>query len=187
MRIDEYTNDKKKSLLGFLLFSILLIPFFEALFRRNELDRFGHLNQQLAKHYPVIYIQIEYSAFISGGIIGLTGAMFMLWQFACLKKGEQARTLKHLSTKAFVVAIIISFLFIFPGRHIERSYKEKVATQQGYQPCPPFTLLMSSVSIDAWVKDFSLCHDPEVEKLAIYGYPDEPEKIAKMLGDRKPK
>ncbi|WP_432455191.1 MULTISPECIES: hypothetical protein [unclassified Agarivorans] len=178
---------KRKSLLGFLLFSVLLIPFFEALFGNNVPDKFEQLSQQLAKIYPVIYINVEYSAFISGGIIGLTGAIFMLWQFACLRKGKQARSLKHLSTKAFVVAIIISFLFIFPGRHIERSHKESRAAQQGYQACPPFTLLMSSVSIDAWVKDFSLCNDPEVDKLARYGYPDEPAKIAKMLADRESK
>ena len=177
----------KKSLLGFLLFSVLLIPFFEALFGNHEPDRFGQLNQQLANHYPVIYINAEYSPFISGGIIGFAGAIFMLWQFICLRKGKPPRSLKDLSTKTFVVAIIISFLFIFPGRHIERSHKESLAKQQGYQPCPPFTLLMSSVSIDAWVEDFSLCHDPEVDKLARYGYPDEPAKIAKILGDRKPK
>jgi len=125
----------KKSFLGFLLFTVLLIPFFEALFGNNVFNRFGAFSQQLNKHYPVIYINVEYCVFIAGGIVGLAGAIFMLWQFVCLRKGKQTRSLKHLSTKVFVVAIITSFLFIFPGRHIERSHKENLATQQGYQPC----------------------------------------------------
>ncbi|WP_432452017.1 hypothetical protein ACRRS0_13310 [Agarivorans sp. QJM3NY_29] len=54
----------------------------------------------------------------------------------------------------------------------------------GYQACPAFSLLMSSVSIDAWVKDLSLCSDPEVDKIAMYGYATEPAKIAKLIATR---
>ncbi|WP_055733184.1 hypothetical protein [Agarivorans gilvus] len=92
---------------------------------------------------------------------------------------------KHLSVKTLTVVAIFSILIILPGQSLEKSRIEKIAEQHGYQPCPPFTLLMGSVSIDAWVKDFSLCNDPEVDKLARYGYRGEPAKIAKLLADRE--
>ncbi|UPW19585.1 hypothetical protein M0C34_04720 [Agarivorans sp. TSD2052] len=174
----------KKSLIGLVFFCILLIPPFESLFDKEILGRFGRLDFQLAANYPVIYINIEYSTFIAGGIIALSGAMFMLWQLICLNKGKPPRSSEHYSTKAFATAAIIGFLFIFPGRHIERSHMESLAEQKSYQACPPFTLLMNSVSIDAWVKDFSLCNDPEVDKIAMYGYPDEPAKIAELIAMR---
>ena len=174
----------RKSLLGFLIFSSL---FFIACWLLFMTDMVSATQNQLANKLPVIYLDTKYAGYIGGAITTLTGAFFMLWQFRNTIKGAPPLSLKNNSTKAFALAILIGFLFIFPGQSIEKSRIEKIAEQHGYQACPPLTLLMSSVSIDAWVKDFSLCNDPEVDKLARYGYPDDPAQIAKLLANRESK
>jgi hypothetical protein len=146
-----------------------------------------YLGIQLYNDYKVIYLDSRYFGLIGASFGLLSAGLFMLWQYICLKRFDLSLGPKHLSTKAFAVAAVIGFLFIFPGQSIEKSRIEKIAEQHGYQACPPFTLLMGSSTIDAWVKDFSLCNDPEVDKLAQYGYPDEPAQIAKLLADRKSK
>ncbi len=174
----------KKSLLGFLVFSSLFFISCGLLFLT---DMVSATQNQLISKFPVIYLDAKYVGYVGGAITTLTGALFMLWQFRNTIKGKAPLSLKNNSTKAFALAIIIGFLFIFPGQSIEMSRLAKIAEKNGYQPCPPFTLLMGSVSIDAWVKDFSLCNDPEVDKLARYGYPDEPAQIAKLLANRESK
>ncbi|MGY5450343.1 hypothetical protein ACVFI8_05285 [Agarivorans sp. MS3-6] len=171
----------KKSLLGFLFFSCIFAIACSILFLTDMLTS---LQTQLTGGFPVIYLDAKYSGYIGGAISTLAGALFMLWQFRNTTKGGPPLSLKNNSTKAFALAIIIGFLFIFPGQSIEKKRIEKIAEQHGYQACPPFTLLMSSATIDAWVNDFSLCSDPEVDKLARYGYRSEPAKIAKLLADR---
>ncbi|WP_432455189.1 MULTISPECIES: hypothetical protein [unclassified Agarivorans] len=140
---------------------------------------------QIGNGFPVIYLDVSYCFLIAGVICTFACSLLMLWQYVCLKKTNLALTAKHLSVRVFALAIIVSVAFVLPGRHIEKSRIEKIAEQHGYQACPPFTLLMGSATIDAWVKDFSLCNDPEVDKLAQYGYPDEPAQIAKLLADRE--
>jgi len=147
----------------------------------------GYLSYQLNNDYKVIYLDSQYFGMIGASVVLLSAGLFMFWQYICLKRFDLSLGPNHLSTKAFAVVAVIGFLFILPGQSIEKNRIEKIAEQHGYQPCPPFTLLMGSVSIDAWVKDFSLCNDPEVDKLARYGYPDEPVKIAKLLADRESK
>ncbi|WP_432455733.1 hypothetical protein ACRRS0_09780 [Agarivorans sp. QJM3NY_29] len=162
-------------------FAICLISIV-MLFSTNMLNFFNH---QVIHNYQVIYLDAKYSGFIGSSIVTLSGALFMLWQYICLKRSNESLNAKHQSVKVLTIVVIIGFLFIFPGQSLEKSRLESRAEEEGYQACPPFTLLISSVSIDAWVKDFELCNDPEVGKLARYGYPEEPEKIAKLLSKRK--
>jgi len=145
------------------------------------------LSTQIKQNYPVIYLDSGYLIPIAGIILFLSLSIFMLWQYTCLKKRNLHLGPKHLSVKTLTVVAIFSILIILPGQSLEKSRIERIAEQHGYQPCPPFTLLIGSATIDAWVKDFSLCNDPEVDKLARYGYPDEPAQIAKLLANRDPK
>ncbi|GGB12436.1 hypothetical protein [Agarivorans gilvus] len=174
----------KTALLACLAFFILFNIFTLALFYSNMLSEFS---TQISGQYPVIYLDVSYCFLIAGAICTLACSILMLWQYICLKKNNLALTAKHRSVRVFILVVIVSVAFVLPGRHIEKSRIEKIAEQYGYQPCPPFTLLIGSATIDAWVKDFSLCNDPEVDKLARYGYPGEPAQIAKVLANRDPK
>ena len=172
----------RTSLLAFLLFVSLFIISLLMLFGTCELT---FLATQLEHNYPVIYLDCGYLVPIAGIFLFLPLSIFMLWQYLYLKKWNLHLSSKHLSTRILTVVAVVSILIVFPGQSIEKSRIEKIAEQHGYQPCPPFTLLMGSATIDAWVKDFSLCNDPEVDRLARYGYRNEPAKIAKLLADRE--
>ncbi|GGB12431.1 hypothetical protein [Agarivorans gilvus] len=141
------------------------------------------VTNQLSMKYPVIYIDVGY-CYILAGIFVL--ANFIL--AAALKSielknksvGKFARSIKVLT-----ILMLASTLIAFPGKAFEKWRVEKLVSDREYKSCPEFTLLFGKTSINVWVNDFSLCHDPEVDKLARYGYPDEPAKIAKMLADRE--
>ncbi|GGO68212.1 hypothetical protein GCM10010982_16600 [Bowmanella pacifica] len=71
------------------------------------------------------------------------------------------------------------------GLLISRSYLnnwwDNQAKQQGYQPCPSMTLLKSSLTRTAWVRDENLCYDQEISKILRYGNKRELAEIRAYL------
>ena len=143
----------------------------------------SNVPNQLSLKYPVIYIDVSYCYILAGILVLSIFLLAAVLKAQELKKqniGKFAKSIKLLS-----ILMLASTLIAFPGKSIEKWRVEKLITKSGYKSCPEFTLLFGKPSVNAWVNDFGLCSDPEVNHLAKYGYRNEPAKIAKLLADRE--
>ena len=78
----------------------------------------------------------------------------------------------------FALACLVGLLI---GRPYIDDWWDDQAKQQGYQPCPSMTLLKSSLTRTAWVRDENLCYDQQISKILRYGNERELSQIQAYL------
>lgn len=128
-------------------------------------------------------IVISYSSgYIPGVIAGLaTLALLFLALTLLLFAGSKNQQYKSGLIKFCTVAIILSLVGVFAGKMVLSKNWDSQAKQQGYQPCPAGTLLSNRLTYTAWVKNETLCFNPEIRRVISRGTPEETQQVERML------
>ncbi|EMD77547.1 putative membrane protein [Vibrio diabolicus E0666] len=79
--------------------------------------------------------------------------------------------------KVITITVVLSLIVAIPVQILEFGRLKYIAENNGYSACPPFTIASSGMSIEAMVKDERLCLDAEINRIAVYGYFHELERI----------
>lgn len=79
----------------------------------------------------------------------------------------------HLITISVVLSLIISI----PVQIFEFGRLKYIAENNGYSACPPFTIASSGMFVEAMVKEEKYCLEPEINRIGMYGYFHELERI----------
>lgn len=175
------TKIKKVRLLQLtILIAITTIPIL--VFMIYEGKPFSLIPNQISMNYPVIYIDVGYCFSIAGLLILSAFTITATLKILEIKSDNPNRFGKAITFLSLFM--LVSALIAFPGRSIEKWRLEQLITVHGYQACPDLTLLFGTPTIDAWVTDFGLCSDPEIQKIAQSGYHLEPTKIAELIAMR---
>ncbi|EHK5108336.1 hypothetical protein HYO33_16615 [Vibrio parahaemolyticus] len=79
--------------------------------------------------------------------------------------------------KVIIITVVLSLIVAIPVQIFEFGRLEHIAESNGYLACPPFTIASSGMTIEAMVKDERLCLDAEINRIAMYGYFHELERV----------
>ncbi|EJG0880487.1 hypothetical protein C4G54_RS00435 [Vibrio parahaemolyticus] len=79
--------------------------------------------------------------------------------------------------KVIIITVVLSLIVAIPVQIFEFGRLEHIAESSGYLACPPFTIASSGMTIEAMVKDERLCLDAEINRIAMYGYFHELERV----------
>ncbi|EIA1622992.1 hypothetical protein HYO55_06265 [Vibrio parahaemolyticus] len=79
--------------------------------------------------------------------------------------------------KVIIITVVLSLIVAIPVQIFEFGRLEHIAESNGYLACPPFTIASSGMTIEAMVKDERLCLDAEINRIGMYGYFHELERI----------
>ncbi|MCQ9064201.1 hypothetical protein H2C67_08080 [Vibrio diabolicus] len=74
-------------------------------------------------------------------------------------------------------ATVLALLVAIPGRLWEFGRLQNIAETNGYLTCPPFTIASSGMFVEAMVKEEKYCIEPEINRIGMYGYFHELERI----------
>ncbi|KIP73238.1 membrane protein [Vibrio alginolyticus] len=79
--------------------------------------------------------------------------------------------------KVITIKIVLSLIVAIPGQIFEFGRLEYIAESNGYSACPPFTIASSGMFVEAMVKEEKYCIEPEINRIGMYGYFHELERI----------
>ncbi|HCD1284663.1 TPA: hypothetical protein I7691_RS00370 [Vibrio parahaemolyticus] len=74
-------------------------------------------------------------------------------------------------------ATVVALLVAIPGRVWEFGRLQNIAEIHGYLECLPFTIASSGMFVEAMVKEEKYCLEPEINRIGMYGYFHELERI----------
>ncbi|EHV2821767.1 hypothetical protein K2B98_002116 [Vibrio parahaemolyticus] len=87
--------------------------------------------------------------------------------------------------KVIIITVVLSLIVAIPVQIFEFGRLEHIAESNGYLACPPFTIASSGMTMEVMVINESLCTDAEINRIAMYGYFHELERVDKLLKTRE--
>ncbi|WP_157134314.1 hypothetical protein [Photobacterium profundum] len=134
------------------------------------------LTEQMTLGYEVIYIDVSYMSFISAVISIPFIIIAIIIVNHCRKKNKNLTSYRRFFIISTVV-VLLSLGITIPGRSLEAMRVTSIVENRGYIKCPTFTLLFGVKAVDAFARRLNYCHEPEIMRIAQYGYMDELETI----------
>ncbi|MCR9986203.1 hypothetical protein [Vibrio antiquarius] len=151
-----------------LLIFILLIIY--SIYRLYHHFAFESLPLQLSSGFQVVYIDASYVLSIASLLLCPTLLVYILFD-------RMIQSVK-VPIKVITITVVLSLIVAIPVQILEFGRLRYIAENNGYySACPPFTIASSGMSIEAMVKDERLCLDAEINRIAVYGYFHELERI----------
>lgn len=150
-----------------LLIFILLIIY--SIYRLYHHFAFESLPLQLSSGFQVVYIDASYVLSIASLLLCPTLLVYILF--------DRMIQLVKVPIKVITITVVLSLIVAIPVQILEFGRLRYIAENNGYSACPPFTIASSGMSIEAMVKDERLCLDAEINRIAVYGYFHELERI----------
>ena len=75
------------------------------------------------------------------------------------------------------ISVVLSLIIAIPFQIFEFGRLKYIAENNGYSACPPFTIASSGMFVEAMVKEEKYCLEPEINRIGMYGYFHELERI----------
>ncbi|AQM66820.1 hypothetical protein Vca1114GL_00297 [Vibrio campbellii] len=156
-----------------LVLGIFILLGVFSFYRLYEYVTLESLQHQIGSNFSVIYLSTSHMVSVSGLILMPTLTLFMASRIIFKSSA--------ISVKWIGCATAIALLVAIPGRLIEFGRLQHIAEINGYSACPPFTLASSGMFVEAMVKEQRYCGEPEINRLGMYGYYHELERIDRYI------
>ncbi|EGR2324421.1 hypothetical protein ACU6D0_003661 [Vibrio alginolyticus] len=150
-----------------LLMFILLITY--SIYRLYHHFVFESLPRQLSSGFQVVYIDASYVLSIASLLLCPTLLVYILF--------DRMTQLVKVPIKVITITIVLSLIVAIPGQIFEFGRLKYIAENNGYSACPPFTIASSGKFVEAMVKEEKYCIEPEINRIGMYGYFHELERI----------
>ncbi|ANP64931.1 MULTISPECIES: hypothetical protein [Vibrio] len=138
-------------------------------YRLYEYLTLESLQHQINSNFLVIYLSTSHVISVSGLILAPTLSVFIASR-VIFKSSS-------VSIKWMGFATVLALLVAIPGRLWEFGRLQNIAETNGYLTCPPFTIASSGMFVEAMVKEEKYCIEPEINRIGMYGYFHELERI----------
>ncbi|EOV0858461.1 hypothetical protein ACS0KP_003867 [Vibrio parahaemolyticus] len=158
-----------------LVMFILLIIY--SIYRLYHHFAFESLPRQLSSDFQVVYIDASYVLSIASLLFSPTLLVYIL--------SDRMTQLIKVPIKVIIITVVLSLIVAIPVQIFEFGRLEHIAESNGYLACPPFTIASSGMTMEAMVINESLCTDAEINRIAMYGYFHELERVDKLLKTRE--
>ncbi|WP_372627912.1 hypothetical protein [Arsukibacterium sp.] len=139
----------------------------------------------IASEFPLIIISSMHT-YGPGVIVGaFSGALLFLlyFMYRCI---FQTETLFFKRTEKILASFALAGLLVmFVGSHIITAHWQSKADAAGFAPCPAMTLLPNRATMEVWVKNETLCYDPDMRRILRRGTKDEIAQVAQHLNARE--
>ena len=170
------TQQKHPFHTAFVLFMFILLITY-SIYRLYHHFVFESLPLQLSSGFQVVYIDASYVLSIASLLLCPTLLVYILF--------DRMTQLVTVPIKVITITIVLSLIVAIPGQIFEFGRLKYIAENNGYSACPPFTIASSGMTIEAMVKNERLCSDAEINRIAMYGYFHELERVDKLLKTRE--
>lgn len=150
-----------------LLMFILLIIY--SIYRLYHHFAFESLPRQLSSDFQVVYIDASYVLSIASLLFSPTLLVYILLD----RMTKLIKVPIHLIT----ISVVLSLIIAIPFQIFEFGRLKYIAENNGYSACPPFTIASSGMFVEAMVKEEKYCLEPEINRIGMYGYFHELERI----------
>jgi len=157
-----------------LMFILLIIY---AIYRLYHHFAFESLTLQFSSDFQVVYIDASYVLSIASLLLCPILLVYLLFDRMIL--------LVKVPIQLITIAVVLSLIVAIPIQVFEFWRLKYIAENNGYSACPPFTIASSGMTIEAMVKNERLCSDAEINRIAMYGYFHELERVDKLLKTRE--
>ncbi|WP_409585525.1 hypothetical protein [Vibrio owensii] len=157
-----------------LMFILLIIY---AIYRLYHHFAFESLTLQFSSDFQVVYIDASYVLSIASLLLCPILLVYLLF--------DRMTQLVKVPVRVITIAVVLSLIVAIPIQIFEFWRLKYIAENNGYSACPPFTIASSGMTIEAMVKNERLCSDAEINRIAMYGYFHELERVDKLLKTRE--
>lgn len=162
------TKQKHPFHTAFVLLMFLLLIIY-SIYRLYHHFAFESLPRQISSDFQVVYIDASY-------VLSIASVLFCPILMVYILFDRMTKLIKvpiHLIT----ISVVLSLIIAIPFQIFEFGRLKYIAENNGYSACPPFTIASSGMTIEAMVKDERLCLDAEINRIAMYGYFHELERV----------